>query len=53
MAGKGRQVVFHGAFKSKADARRKERRLGKGAYIESRRVKGQGVRHIVITRRRP
>lgn len=49
MAKRGRRVTFHGSFTSKADAVRKERRT-RGAYIERKRVKGQGVRYLVLTR---
>lgn len=49
MAGKGRKVMFHGSFTRKADAKRKERRVG--GYVK--RVKVRGVtRYTVITRRR-
>jgi hypothetical protein len=50
-AGKGRDVDFHGSFKSKADAQAKERSIP-GAYIEEKRVKGQGRRYLVLVRHR-
>lgn len=49
MAGKGRRVQFHGAFKSKADAVKKERRTS-GGYIQTIRVRGQR-RYVVVSRR--
>ena len=49
MAGKGRKVTFHGAFKSKEDAVRKERSV-KGSYIEEITVRGH-KRYAVISRR--
>lgn len=49
MAGKGRGVEFHGAFTSKADAVRKERRVP-GAYVVRVRMKRNGVRYLVLTR---
>lgn len=50
MAKRGRTVTFHGSFSHKADAVRKERQVG--GFIERKRVKGQGIRYIVMTRRR-
>jgi hypothetical protein len=49
MAGKGRKVKFHGAFKSKAAAKRRER-AGSGRYIEEVTVRGH-KRYVVISRR--
>lgn len=51
MAKRGRRVTFHGSFSSKADAVRKERQGG-NRFIERKRVKGQGVRYIVMSRNR-
>jgi len=51
MAGSGRKVRFHGAFSSKAKARRKEKRV-KHSYIERKRIKGLGFRYLVLTRRK-
>jgi len=48
MAGKGRKFKFHGAFKSKADAVRKERAVG--GFIREFKVKGQ-TRYTVMTER--
>lgn len=50
MAGKGKRVQFHGSFKRKADAKRKEASTS-GSYIERKRVKGQGIRYLVLTRK--
>lgn len=47
MAKKGRLFTFHGAFKSKADARAKERSTG--GFIKIIKVKGQ-KRYSVITK---
>lgn len=49
MAHRGRTVTFHGAFKSKAKAQAKERRI-RGAFIRAIRVRGQR-RFVVMTRR--
>ncbi len=49
MSGAGRKVVFHGAFKSRADASRKCHAVH-GAIIVIR-VRGQR-RYAVITRRK-
>ncbi len=49
MAGRGRRVTFHGAFASKAAARRKEREVG--GFIRRVRVRGS-VRWVVMKRRR-
>lgn len=51
MAKVGRKVVFHGSFTHKACAKRKERKIP-GSYVTRRRVKGQGIRYLVQTRRR-
>jgi hypothetical protein len=48
MAKSGRRVVFHGAFKSKAKAKRKERHVG--GYIKSAIVRGHR-RYLVLTRK--
>ncbi len=45
----GRRVCFHGAFSSKADARRKERRVR--GFIRRLRIRGH-VRYVVMTRKR-
>lgn len=50
MAGKGKRVTFHGAFKKKADAVKKEKRI-KGAFIRPIRVRGQ-KRFAVMSRRK-
>lgn len=49
MAKRGRRVTFHGAFKSKADAVRKESRTA-GAFIKPITVRGQ-KRYAVLSRR--
>ncbi len=49
MAGSGREVGFHGAFGTKAKARKKERRV-RGAYITRVKIKGN-TRYLVLTRR--
>lgn len=46
MAGRGRRVTFHGSFGSKAAAKKKERAVH--GFIERKRVKGQGIRYIVM-----
>jgi hypothetical protein len=51
MAKRGRRVVFHGAFASKAKARAKER-AGAGRYILARLIRGHR-RYLVLSRRRP
>lgn len=48
MAKRGRKVTFHGAFKSKAAAVAKERRVG--GFIRPVTVRGQR-RYVVMTRR--
>jgi hypothetical protein len=48
MAKRGRKVTFHGAFKSKADAVAKERRVG--GFIKAVTVRGSR-RYVVMTRR--
>jgi hypothetical protein len=40
MAGKGRRNTFHGAFKSKAKAQRRERSR-KGSYIREVKIRKQ------------
>jgi len=49
VAGRGRKVKFHGAFGSKAAARRKERSVG--GYIRAAMIKGHR-RYLVLTRRK-
>ena len=49
MAGKGRKFVFHGAYKSKRAAVRKERRTP-GAFVQARKIKGHR-REVVFTKR--
>ena len=46
----GRKVVFHGAFKTKAGAVRKEHRVPH-SYVRAKRIKGH-MRYMVLTRRR-
>ena len=48
MSKRGRTLTFHGAYKSKAAAVRKERRTP-GAFVVERRIKGR-KREIVFTR---
>jgi len=48
MAKRGRRVTFHGAFKSKAKAKAKERRV-RGGYVRRIRVRGQ-TRYSVLSR---
>lgn len=50
MAGKGRKVLFHGAFSAKTDAKAKEREVG--GYIEKIHDKWGNVRWLVLTRRK-
>lgn len=52
MAHRGRKFSFHGAFGTKAKAVRKERSLGKGAFVRRKRFKGRGVRYMVLKRRK-
>ncbi len=49
MSKKGRMVEFHGAFSTKAKAKRKEARRA-GAYIQKVRIKG-AIRYLVLTRK--
>lgn len=49
MAGRGRKVTFHGAFKNKSKAVAKERKV-KGSYIEETMVNGM-KRFVVIKRK--
>lgn len=49
MAGKGKRVKFHGAYKSKARAKAKEKETG--GYIQKISVRGD-TRYAVITRRK-
>lgn len=48
MAGRGRQVVFHGAFAAKADAVRKARAVG--GFVLPFTVRGQ-KRYAVVTKK--
>jgi hypothetical protein len=48
VAGRGKKVLFHGAFATKARAKRKEKAVG--GYIEKKKIKGQ-TRYMVLTRR--
>lgn len=48
MAKRGKRVTFHGAFKSKADAVRKERSVG--GFIQPRNIRGHR-RYVVMTER--
>ncbi len=49
MAGSGRKVKFHGAFKLKSKAKAKERRVG--GFVRRIRVRGH-TRYVVMTRRK-
>ena len=51
MAGRGRSYTFHGAFKRKADARRKEQTLT-GAYIKRVHPRPGDGRWLVLKPRR-
>lgn len=46
----GRMVEFHGAFSTKAKAKKKERQVS-GAYVQKVRMKKHGVRFLVLTRK--
>jgi hypothetical protein len=48
MAHRGQKLTFHGAYRSKRAAVRKERRTP-GAFIVKRKIRGQS-REIVFTR---
>lgn len=50
MAHRGRKLTFHGAYRSKAAAIRKERRTP-GSFIVKRKIKGH-TRELVLTRRK-
>lgn len=55
MAGKGRRFNFHGMYKAKADARRKEKTVG--GFIRairkcSRKTRKCHRRYLVLTRRK-
>lgn len=50
MSKRGRMVEFHGAFATKAKAKKKERGIS-GAYISRVKMKKHGVRYLVLTRR--
>ena len=49
-AGKGKRFTFHGAFSTKADAKRKERSEGTGAFIRRVKIKGH-FRYVVMRQR--
>jgi hypothetical protein len=49
MAGKGRRVVFHGAYSSKAKAQTKERQ-GRGRFIQVYVIRGRR-RYVVMQER--
>jgi hypothetical protein len=49
MAKRGRKFTFHGAFKSKARAAAKERRIS-GAFVRRVKMRRIGVRYLVLTR---
>lgn len=46
MSRPGRKVKFHGAFSKKADAVRKERRVG--GFIKRAKIRGK-IRYVVMT----
>jgi len=50
VAGRGRKLVFHGAYKTKAAAVRKEKRTP-GAFVRPARIKGHR-REVVFTKRK-
>lgn len=50
MAKRGRRVVFHGAFGTRAAAVRKHKRVAR-SYVRRVRMRGCGVRFMVVTRR--
>lgn len=50
MAHRGQKVVFHGAYDTKAAAKRKERATP-GAFIRPAKIKGHR-RELVLTRKR-
>jgi hypothetical protein len=47
---RGKMVEFHGAFATKAKAKKKERQTP-GAYVERVTMKRYGVRYLVLTRK--
>lgn len=49
MAGAGRRVLFHGAFKSLERADRKADKVG--GYVQEYRIRGRR-RYVVMTQRR-
>lgn len=49
MAGRGRKFTFHGAFKSKKKAVRKEHAVG--GFIRKKRIRGH-TRYVVMRGRR-
>jgi hypothetical protein len=48
MSKRGRSVTFHGAYSSKADAKRKERQVH--GFIKRTKVRGS-TRYVVMTER--
>lgn len=50
MARRGRRVVFHGAFGTRAAAQRKHKRVAR-SFVQRKRMKRLGVRYLVLTRR--
>ena len=48
MAKRGRRFSFHGAFGTKAAARKKERAVG--GFVRRAKIRGQ-TRYLVLTRR--
>jgi hypothetical protein len=50
MSAKGRKVTFHGAFATKAAAKRRES-ARPGSYIEKISIRGK-TRYAVVTRRK-
>lgn len=47
MAGRGRRVTFHGAFKTKAQAVRRER-ARPGSFIRRYKMRRLGLRFVVM-----
>lgn len=53
MSQAGRKVVFHGAFATKAAALRKERSLGRGAFVKPIKIRGgDGARRFLVLTKR-
>jgi hypothetical protein len=50
MAGEGRRVTFHGAFKTKAKALRRER-ARPGSFVRRFNMRRLGVRFVVMKER--